>query len=73
MLPPAKISRFSILPVGLGFLVLAMNCCLEEVDRRLNEGKIHKSLSKKLKKKIKENVFYGIDAHDGVACSAKMT
>ena len=55
-----------------GFLVLAMNSCLDEIDRRLENKKIHKQLADKLKKQIKENVFYGIDAHEGVACSAKM-
>ena len=55
-----------------GFLVLAMNNCLDEIDQRLKNKKIHKKLADKLKKRIKENVFYGIDAHEGVACSAKM-
>ena len=55
-----------------GFLVLAMNSCLDEIDQRLKNKKIHKKLADKLKKRIKENVFYGIDAHEGVACSAKM-
>lgn len=55
-----------------GFLVLAMNQCLDEVDRRLKRKSIHKATAVSLRKRIKENVFYGIDAHDGVACSAKM-
>ncbi len=55
-----------------GFLVLAMNVCLDEIDQRLKHKKIHNQLADKLKKRIKENVFYGIDAHEGVACSAKM-
>ena len=55
-----------------GFLVLAMNSCLDEIDQRLKNKKIHRKLADKLKKRIKENVFYGIDAHEGVACSAKM-
>ena len=55
-----------------GFLVLAMNSCLEEIDQRLKTKKIHKQLADKLRKRIKEDVFYGIDAHEGVACSAKM-
>ena len=55
-----------------GFLVLAMNSCLDEIDRRLKNKDIHKQLADKLNKRIKENVFYGIDAHEGVACSAKM-
>ena len=55
-----------------GFLVLAMNSCLDEIDQRLKDKKLHKQLADTLKKRIKENVFYGIDAHEGVACSAKM-
>lgn len=55
-----------------GFLVLAMNRCISELDARLKSKTIHKTLYDKLKKRVKEDVFYGIDAHDGVACSAKM-
>ena len=45
-----------------GFLVLAMNNCLNEIDRRLKNKEIHKQLADKLNRRIKENVFYGIDA-----------
>lgn len=55
-----------------GFLVLAMNQCLEEIDRRLIRKSVHKSTADALKKRVKGDVFYGIDAHHGVACSAKM-
>ena len=55
-----------------GFLVLAMNSCLDDIDQRLKDKKIHKQLANTLRKRIKETVFYGIDAHEGVACSAKM-
>jgi len=55
-----------------GFLVLAMNQCLDEIDRKLKAKEIHKSLATTMRKRIKESVFYGIDAHEGVACSAKM-
>ena len=55
-----------------GFLVVAMNNCLDEIDQRLKNKEIHKKLADKLRKRIKEDVFYGIDAHEGVACSAKM-
>jgi len=55
-----------------GFLVLAMNQCLGEIDDRLKKKLIHKKLADSLGKQVKEDVFYGIDAHEGVACSAKM-
>ncbi len=55
-----------------GFLVLPMNQCIEEIDARLKNKLIHKSTADSLKTRVKEDVFYGIDAHDGVACSAKM-
>jgi type I restriction enzyme M protein len=55
-----------------GFLVLAMNHCLDEIDRRLEAKTIHKNTATALKKRVREDVFYGIDAHNGVACSAKM-
>lgn len=55
-----------------GFLVLAMNQCLEEIERRLNGKSIHKATANSLRRRVKENVFYGVDAHEGVACSAKM-
>ena len=55
-----------------GFLVLAMNQCLAEVDRRLKAREIHKTTAETLSRRVKEDVFYGIDAHEGVACSAKM-
>lgn len=55
-----------------GFLVLAMNQCLAEIDNRKHAKQIHPSLAASLRKRVKENVFYGIDANEGVACSAKM-
>jgi type I restriction enzyme M protein len=55
-----------------GFCVLAMNQSLDEVDRRLKARAIHKATADSLSRRIKETVFYGIDAHEGVACSAKM-
>ena len=55
-----------------GFLVLAMNTCLEEVAKSLKAKSIHSGLADTITKKLKQNVFYGVDAHDGVACSAKM-
>jgi type I restriction enzyme M protein len=55
-----------------GFLVLAMNQCLEEIDKRRQSKAIHASLGESLTGNVKQHVFYGIDAHEGVACSAKM-
>jgi type I restriction enzyme M protein len=55
-----------------GFLVLAMNQCIDEVDARLKKKLIHKVTADSLRRRVKEDVFYGIDAHEGVACSAKM-
>jgi type I restriction enzyme M protein len=55
-----------------GFLVLPMNQCIEEINARLKNKLIHKSTADLLKRRVREDVFYGIDAHDGVACSAKM-
>jgi type I restriction enzyme M protein len=55
-----------------GFLVLSMNQCIEEIDTRLKNKVIHKTTADLLRRRVRENVFYGIDAHEGVACSAKM-
>jgi type I restriction enzyme M protein len=55
-----------------GFLVLAMNQCLDAIDAKLKKKTIHKATADSLKERLREEVFYGIDAHDGVACSAKM-
>jgi type I restriction enzyme M protein len=55
-----------------GFLVLAMNQCLDEIDSRLKKKSIHKATADTLRLRVKETAFYGIDAHEGVACSAKM-
>jgi len=55
-----------------GFLVFAMNNCLNEIKSKLKNNEIHESLGNILTKKIKEETFFGIDAHEGVASSAKM-
>lgn len=55
-----------------GFLVFAMNSCLQEVDRLLKAKKIHATLANKLRMQLRKEVFYGIDANESVACSAKM-
>jgi len=55
-----------------GFLVYAMNVCLKEIENRVASGEIHPQLAEDLVKKIKEETFYGVDAHEGIACSGKM-
>ena len=55
-----------------GFLVFGMNLCIKEIENKLRNNEIHKTLSEEIETKLKEETFYGIDAHDGVACSAKM-
>ncbi len=55
-----------------GFLVYAMNLCIQDVEERLKKNEIHSSLATELIKKLKEDTFYGVDAHEGIACSAKM-
>ena len=55
-----------------GFLVYGMNLCINEVESKMKTKKIHNTLGAELINKLRENTFYGIDAHEGVACSAKM-
>jgi type I restriction enzyme M protein len=55
-----------------GFLVYAMNMCLHEIDEMASKGEIHESLATDLRKQIKEETFYGVDAHEGIASSCKM-
>lgn len=55
-----------------GFLVFAMNMCRQDIEEKLKAQEIHQALAKKLDTALKEETFYGIDANEGVACSAKM-
>jgi len=55
-----------------GFLVYAMNSCIKEIEEKTVKREIHDTLSKEIIKKLKKDIFYGIDAHEGVAASAKM-
>ena len=55
-----------------GFLVLAMNNCLADISASLKRKDIHETVAKTLNIKIKEETFFGVDAHEGVASSAKM-
>lgn len=55
-----------------GFLVYSMNSSIKKIEDRLKKKEIHKTLADKVIKQLKEETFYGIDAHEGVASSAKM-
>lgn len=55
-----------------GFLVYGMNLCINDVESKMKKNEIHPTLGAELIKNLKEDTFYGIDAHEGVACSAKM-
>jgi type I restriction enzyme M protein len=55
-----------------GFLVFAMNLCLQEIQDKVASNEIHPSLAEDLIRQVKEETFYGIDAHEGIACSGKM-
>jgi type I restriction enzyme M protein len=55
-----------------GFLVYLMVSALEQADNLFSSGKINASRRDELAAKVKQHVFFGADAHDGVASSAKM-
>ena len=55
-----------------GFLVYLMLAALEQASHLFAKGKINASRRDELVHKIKQQVFYGGDAHEGVASSAKM-
>lgn len=55
-----------------GFLVYAMNLCFSELEKEYKNNNIHQAQYEKITKKLKEDTFYGIDAHEGVASTAKM-
>jgi type I restriction enzyme M protein len=55
-----------------GFLVYFMLNAVEQADELLRAGKINASRRDELVNKIKREVFFGADAHEGVASSAKM-
>ncbi|QXJ48143.1 N-6 DNA methylase [Bacillus altitudinis] len=55
-----------------GFLVYAMNLCFEDLNDEFKKNLIHKNVYEKVTKKLREETFYGIDAHEGVASTAKM-
>jgi type I restriction enzyme M protein len=55
-----------------GFLVYAMNMCINDIETKQKSGEIHSTLANTVIDKLKKDTFYGIDANEGVACSAKM-
>jgi type I restriction enzyme M protein len=55
-----------------GFLVYAMNMAINDVEIKEKNGEIHPTLASKIIENLKKETFYGIDANEGVACSAKM-
>ena len=55
-----------------GFLVYFMLNAIEQADILFQTGKINANRRNMLVKKLKQEVFFGADAHEGVASSAKM-
>lgn len=55
-----------------GFLVFLMQETLRQLDEILSQRDITQNNYKKAVKKIKEEIFFGSDANEGVAASAKM-
>jgi type I restriction enzyme M protein len=55
-----------------GFLVFLMQDTLQKISELYKSRSINKSTFEKSKKAIKEQIFFGSDANDGVAASAKM-
>ncbi len=55
-----------------GFLVFLMQDSLTRLKKQLDRNEITKSTYEKARKLIKEDIFFGSDANEGVAASAKM-
>lgn len=55
-----------------GFLVYLMQAAVQQADELLSNGKISQSRRDELVNKVRKSVFFGSDAHEGVASSAKM-
>ena len=55
-----------------GFLVFLMQEALKQLKSKLSEREIDHNTYSECVKKIKEETFYGSDANEGVAASAKM-
>ncbi|WP_235851997.1 N-6 DNA methylase [Niallia nealsonii] len=55
-----------------GFLVHALNQTMNDLQKESKDNLIHDTLFSRVKTSLKEETFYGIDAHEGVASTAKM-
>ena len=55
-----------------GFLVYLMGECLAIADRKLAQRSITRAVYDSLVMRIRQQVFFGSDANEGVACAAKM-
>ena len=55
-----------------GFLVYLLQDALAKLQKKLQNREITQATYDKLAKQIKEQVFFGSDANEGVAASAKM-
>lgn len=55
-----------------GFLVYLLQDSLAKLQKKLQNREITQATYDKLAKQIKEQVFFGSDANEGVAASAKM-
>lgn len=55
-----------------GFLVFLMQENFRLLDKRLQDKQITQATFNSIKKKLTQDVFYGSDANEGVACAAKM-
>lgn len=55
-----------------GFLVHALNQTMDDLQKELKDKTIHDTLYNTVKRQLKEETFYGVDAHEGVASTAKM-
>ncbi|MBR9920608.1 MAG: N-6 DNA methylase [Bacteroidetes bacterium] len=55
-----------------GFLVFLMQDCISQLQNKLNKREITNENYQYAVTRIKEETFYGSDANDGVAASAKM-
>ncbi|MBZ5525251.1 MAG: N-6 DNA methylase, partial [Acidobacteriia bacterium] len=55
-----------------GFLVLGMKLCIAEIEKALKDKEIHSKDAAEFVNNLKQDVFFGVDANEGVACSAKM-
>jgi type I restriction enzyme M protein len=49
-----------------------MKLCIEDVENALKNKEIHAKDAEEFIESLKQEVFFGVDANEGVACSAKM-